>query len=49
MKFLLPSHVALVDHVVIVRVQSPWIAVIVLPVAGLVFGFVIVIVGHTLS
>ena len=45
MKFLVPLHVASVDHVVIVNTHVSVVAVIVLPVAGLVFGFVIVMTG----
>ena len=49
MKFLVPLHVELVDHVVIVNVPSLALAVIVLPVAGLVLGLIIVIVGTKAS
>ena len=49
MKFLVPLHVVFVDHVVIVRVPSLALAVIVLPVAALVFGLIIVIVGAVTS
>jgi len=48
-KFLVPLHVVLVDHVVIVNVQSLALAVIVLDCAGLVFGLSIVIVGAVTS
>lgn len=48
-KFLLTSQVVLVDHVVIVNIPSPPVAVIILPVAANVFGLVMVIVGAVLS
>jgi len=49
MNVLVALQVVLVDHVVIVKVQSLVLAVIVLDCAGLVFGCVIVIVGARVS
>ena len=49
MNDLLALHVVLVDPAVIVNVPSLVLAVMVLLVAGLVFGWVIVIVGAVVS
>ena len=46
---LVPLHVVLVDHVVIVNVPSLALAVIVFDCAGLVFGLFMVIVGAVAS